>query len=323
MSASRRFPSLAAELAARGRQALARVPTPEELGKRSPERREQILQGLRVELYALASLLADSTAHRAREQRGTFPPYGLAKTMHSQSRLLVANPEPVEEGSIDGFMALGRAYLDTLVFHLDRQFKDQYLSDQRWQLERLETLLALFRVGASPAMQARMKDGFSFMYGGLQFGVSVCAQLVEVMAHRLEDRVDLTADQKAEIIDRSMAAAYRLAGLNVNEIVPAYQGLISRPRGGWMDPERFVVREADGKAVRVELTDDALAAPAPANGGKGPGFATLGCPARVSPSGEGSAIATLWRWFVELSGHLGLLNPKPPPTGAADQPATG
>ena len=323
MSPTRKFPALAAELTTRGPRALARLPSAEELEKRSDERRQQILDGLRVELFALGSLLADAAVHRARRERSSFPPYGLAHTMHSQSRLLVANPEPVPEGSIDSFMALGRAFLDTLVFHLDRQFKDEYMSEQRWQLERLETLLTLFRVGAPPATRARLKDGFAFMYGGLQFGVTVCVQLAEVMAHLLEDHPDLTAEQKAKVLDRSLAAAYRMAGLNVTEIVPAYQGVISRQRGGWMDPSRFVVRTADGVPVRIELKDDALDVAAelriPAGvvgGGAAPvtPFTTQGCPARTSPSGESSAIATLWRWVIELAHGLELLGPA---TGAS------
>ncbi len=331
MSPTRKFPALAAELTTRGSRALARLPTTEELEQRSAERRQQILDGLRVELFALASLLADGAVRRARRERPTFPPYGLAKTMHSQSRLLVANPEPVDEGSIDSFMTLGRAFLDTLVFHLDRQFKDQYLSDQRWQLERLETLLTLFRVGAAPATQARLKDGFAFMYGGLQFGVSVCAQLAEVMAHMLEAHPDLTARQKAETLERSLAAAYRMAGLNVTEIVPAYQGLISPERGGWMDPARFVVRTADEVPVRIELKDDALDVPAERRMPAGVAtrgataatvsFTTQGCPARTSPAGESSAIATLWRWVIELAHDLGLLGPVTEPlhpSAAAD-----
>lgn len=323
-TAGKRLVVKARELSATGPATLDQLPTPEELAKRPAQARHGLLEGLRVELYAISSILADGALTHARRQRPAAPPYGLVLSRHTELRMIIANPAPATAGSIDSFHALGKAFVDTTVFHLHRYLSDVQAGDQRWLFVRLEELLKLFCVGAGPATRSRMRDGVSFVYGGLHFGTGVTVQLAEVMASMLGG-LDLEPAMKAEILARSGSPALHLATLSFPEVIRAYQQLQSSTRRttsgtatqGWMEPERFVVRESEGRPWRIDLRDEERvgAAPAPRPGGpakpaRGPvddSFATQGCPARISPSGAISPIATLWSWCIELAHDTGLL----------------
>ena len=293
----------AREIARRGPAALQPVATVEQLRRLSEGERRQVRRRLRVELYAVASILADGAVRRALEQRPSYPPYGLVRSMHSRMRMILASPGPVQEGAIDSFRALGEAYVDTTVFHLDQHFGERRSVESVWLLDRLEQLLNLFRLG-EPALHSRMRDGFSFMYGGLHFGTSVSVQLAEVMARMLEPTA-LTAGEKAEVLARSSRPAFHLAALNVAHVVPAHQQLMSAGAGGpWMDPTHFSVQEVDGRPWRIGLRHEEF-----------PGLAeiptewpTHGCPARVVVSGSASAIGLLWTWCADLARDVGLLD---------------
>ena len=304
--AERRLSLRAREIKGRGREALGTLPDHAELAEKPEADRHQILEGLRLELYAISSIIADATVQRARRERQTYPPYGLVRSMHSESRMLISEPEPVREGAVDGFHALGKAYVDTMVFHLDRQFSDPADADQRWMTQRLEELLALFRIGAGPLARSRMRDALSFIYGGLHFGTGVSVQLAEVMARLLFAFPDMTAEDKAQVMNRSIRPAYRLAALNIDHVVIAYQRLQGPPRHGttWMKPEAFVVHSSDARPWRIDLRgeEDLLGGRlAPTT------YETQGCPARISPRGGPSPIAALWAWCVELAHDVGLL----------------
>lgn len=301
-SDDRRFSVHAAELRARGADALDPLPDPASLLAMSPGARHTVLEPLRLELYSIASIIADGAVQRARRSAPDRPPYGLVQSLHSQSRMVVANPQPFEKGSIEDFLALGRAYLDTMVFDLDRQYKEQFASDQGWILHRLEQLLALFRIDAGPGARARFKDGFAFLYGGLQFGVSVCAQLAEVMTRLLEPYSSLSPRNRAKIMIRSVRPANRLAALNLDHVVPEYQALLEP--SGWMAAEHFEIELVAGQPTTIDLRDEALHE----HDDRPTGFPTQGCPARRSPAGGPSAIATMWRWCAELSRDTGLLD---------------
>ena len=300
---------------------LERLPTPEDLANRSKAARDAVLEDLRVELFAVSSNLADAGLGRARRERLAFPPYGLVRSRHTEFRMVVADPGPVAAGAIDSFHALGRAYVDTTVFHLHGTFAELRSSGKGWLPDRLEELLTLFRVGAGPATRSRMRDGVSFIYGGLHFGTGVSVQLAEVMAKMLAADASLSAADKAAVMTRSSLPAYDLAGYGVTEVLRAYQRLQSPTRRStigtsnqsWMDPDRFVLREAEGRPWRIDLRDDDLLAPAAGGGPKEAeglhSYTTLGCPARVSPSGAISPIAGLWSWCVELAHDTGLLGP--------------
>lgn len=295
-----RVSARARELRRSGREALVPLPRAEQLARKSKARQQELLDELRVELYAVCSVVADEVVHRARRARPSYPPYGLVESMHSRSRMVLADPPPVTEGAIDSFRALGMAYVDTTVFHLHRRLEELRQPDRAWLLRHLEALLALFCVHAGPGGQDRMRDAASFLYGGLHFGTGVCVQLVEVMDGLLSE---LPAGDRAAVLQRSLRPALRLAGVNVDQVVGAYQHLQARAgKLGWMDPERFVVVGSDGVPWRVDLADEDLAvADAPR------AYTTLGCPARSSPSGETSAIAVLWGWCVDLARATGLL----------------
>lgn len=289
-----------------GRDVLQAVPRPEQLARKSAARRREILDDLRVDLYALSALLADAAVTRARRQRPAYPPYGLARSGYSASRLVVATPEPFSEGSITGFDALGKAFVDTAVFHLHAAWQEQRHSAP-WVLDRLEELLAVFRDAAGPSGQARMRDGISFLYGGLHFGTGVSVQLIEAMSEVLlaDGRFDLEA--RVALLQRSSRPALRLAALNVEQVVGAFQGLqASGKRAGWMAPERFVLITPEDAPARIDFGEGALA-------GEGDGtfrYATLGCPARVAAGDSGvSPIAGLWSWSIELARDTGLLSP--------------
>ena len=300
----RRVSLRAREIARRGPAALEPLPTSEQVGRLGEGERHQVRKRLRVELYALASILADGAVRRALEHRPSYPPYGLVRSMHSQMRMILADPGPVDEGTVGNFQALGQAYVDTTVFHLDQHFKERRAVDSVWLLDRLEKVLALFRLDADAGLRARLRDGFSFLYGGLHFGTSVSVQLVEVMA-RLLAPLPMGADEKAGVLSRSNRPAFHLAAVNVAHVVPAHQHLLATTDGApWMDPVHFAVQEVDGRPVRIGLRDeefpDLAAIPTT--------YPTLGCPARVSPSGGTSAIGMLWTWCAELARDLGLLN---------------
>jgi hypothetical protein len=303
----------AREIARRRQAALEPTPTVDQFRRLSDGERRQVRKRLRVELYALASILADGTMRRALEQRPSYPPYGLVRSMHSRMRMILASPGPVEEGSIRSFRDLGAAFVDTTVFHLDQHYKEHRSVESVWLLDRLEHLLNLYRL-EQPALHARMRDGFSFLYGGLHFGTSVSVQLAEVMAGMLE-ATDLTAAEKAEVLTRSSRPAFHLAALNFVHVVAAHQSLMasSASEGGqgegrsapWMDPARFTIQEMDGRPWRIGLKDEEF-----------PGldripieYPTHGCPARVVVSGSTSAIGMMWTWCAELARDVGLLGP--------------
>jgi hypothetical protein len=291
------------------------LPPPEQLAEQSDEQRHEVQEGLRIELFAVSSVLADACIARARRERPRYPPYGLVQSRHTELRMVVANPEPFPGGSIDGFLALGKAYNDTTVFHLHGTLTQLRADGRGWLIDRLDDLLALFRVGASPATLSRMRDGVSFLYGGLHFGTSVCVQLAEVMASILAGQAGLSADEKAAVMTRSSLPAYDLAGHSVTGVIRVYQRMQSTSRRtvvgsssqSWLDPKWFEVREADSRPWRIDLRSKAL----PTGAAPGLGlhsYTTLGCPARISPSAATSPIAALWSWCVELAHDTGLLD---------------
>ncbi len=302
------FSTRAREVLARGRDALSPLPTLEQFTARSKDERHQTLEGLRGELYAVASILADGAVQRARAQAPSYPPYGLVRSMHSETRLMLESPDPVALGAIDGFTALGKALVDTMTFHLDRQFTEERQSPRAWLVTFLEDVLTLYRVDAGPVSRSRMRDGYSFVYGGMHFGVGVCVQMAEVMTRLLEAHPDLTAAERAAVLARSIRPIYRVTALNIDHVLTAYHNLQSPSgslRAGWMDVDKFVVRLAGGRPRTVDLRDEETIGEKPQR--ITPLYPTQGCPARVSPTGGTGPIATLWAWCVELATTAGLL----------------
>jgi len=271
--------------------------------------RHQVLEGLRLELHAISSILADATLARVLDQRPSYPPYGLVRSMHTESRMLLSEPDPVPEGAVTTFLELGKALVDTTIFHLDREFHEQGHSDRTWMIRRLEDLLALFRIGAGPLAKARMRDGLSFIYGGLHFGTGVCVQLAEVMARLLDAFPAASPDERAAVMARSIRPAYRLAALNIDEVIFAYKDLQApgSDSSTWMKGEAFVVQTAEDRPWRIDLGDQDLLDTRPIS----VAYETLGCPARTSPEGGSSAIAELWSWTVELAHDLELISAIP------------
>lgn len=322
----RRLSLLTREIRTAGRDALDVLPAPEQLAAEPDAERHRVLEGLRVELYAIAAIVADATVQRARHDRPSHPPYGLLRSMYTDFKLMSASPETVGEASIDSFYTLGKAYVETMVFHLHRQL-NELASGQRWMLQRLEELLALFRVAAGPATRARMRDGLSFIYGGLHFGTGVCVQLAEVMARLLEPFAELTSAEKAAVMERSSRPAHRLASLNLEHVIVAYQNLqaparrpaTSRPgeaAPSWMNAEKFLVEESGDTPWRIDLRDEAAVLRTPRGrhlDDVPTTYETHGCPARHSPTGGPSPIAVLWSWCVELARDAGLLAPRAQP----------
>ncbi len=303
----------AREITEAGPGAFAPLPSPEELAQQAEPERHELLDGLRLELYAICCVAADATLQRARRERASYPPYGLVRSGHTATRMVLADPGPVEAGAVVSFHALGKAYIDTLVFHLHRVLGEELRADHRFLLQRLEELLRLFRVAAGPVGRSRMRDGVSFLYGGLHFGASVCVQVAEVMARLLEPYEELTADGRAKVMARSTRPVHQLAALNADHVVFAYHHLQSpvdgRPTApsGWMEAAHFVVHEAEEAPRRIELRHEE---PFGSKVGQVTAtYTTLGCPARTSPGGGPSPIATLWSWCVELSHDTGLLEP--------------
>ncbi len=296
----------ARELREGGAESLAPLPTPEQLAAEPSARRAEVLGDLRVELYAISSLVADEVVRRARRLAPSYPPYGLVRSMHSVSRMVLADPDPVARGAIDSFRSLGMACVDTTVFHLHATLGELRHSTGAWMLPRLEALLALFREGAAARVQERMRDAASFVYGGLHFGTGVCVQLAEVMWRLLTPITDLDARQRSLVMAASIRPALRLAALNVDQVVGAYQHLQAEQPAGWMDARCFEVVRLDDGRWRIDLRDDGLAvSDAPTT------WPTLGCPARTSPTGGPSPIAALWAWCAELAESTGLLDEEP------------
>lgn len=278
-----------------------------------------MLEGLRVELYAISSVVAEGAVERAYADRDEHPPYGLVRSGHTDWRMVRASPDNVEAGDIDSFFALGKAYVDTMVFHLANEFTALKGSDKAWMVSRLEDLLALFRVDAGPATRGRVRDGLSFVYGGLHFGTGVSVQLAEVMARLLAPYPDVTGADRAEIMARSSRPAHRFAALNFDHVIVAYHEFLGPPDPGtpigqrWFDADRFAVQtDADGHPYAVDVAPPHLVAGKPST----PRLATApttyaahGCPARISPSGATPPITRLWTWCVELADKAGLLVP--------------
>ncbi|MDQ4098728.1 MAG: hypothetical protein M3144_12790 [Actinomycetota bacterium] len=307
----------------RGRAAIGALPTVADLKAMADDKRHRVLEGLRLELYAISSILADGVVERAYRDRPEHPPYGLVRSGHTDWKLVLASPKTVEEGAIDGFYALGKAYVDTMVFHLTRHLGELAESDEEWMVNRLEELLALFRVGAGAATQARMRDGLSFVYGGLHFGTGVSVQLAEVMVRLLEDYPGLTAGDRAEIMTRSSRPALRLAALNLDHVIVAYHEFLEPPQypsgPQWFDPDRFVVRESDGRPRVIDFDPEDLVAGKPHTPKAEtvqPTYETHGCRARISPTGASPPITRLWTWCVELARATGLLGEEAGPSGS-------
>jgi hypothetical protein len=306
----------------RGRAAIGALPTVAEVTSMPADKRHRVLEGLRLELYAISSILADGVVERAYRDRAEHAPYGLVRSGHTDWKLVLASPKTVEEGAIDGFYPLGKAYVDTMVFHLTRHFAEVAESDQGWMVTRLEELLALFRVGAGSATQARMRDGLSFIYGGLHFGTGVSVQLAEVMVRLLDGYPDLTPADRAAVMTRSSRPALRLAALNLDHVIVAYHEFLEPPEypsgPQWFDPGRFVIREADGRPQLIDFHPEHLVAGKPHTRkveNVQPTYDTHGCPARISPVGASPPITRLWTWGVELSRATGLLGEEAGPSG--------
>jgi hypothetical protein len=290
------------------------VPTVTELTAMAADKRHRVLEGLRVELYGIASILAEGVVDRANQSRDEHPPYGLVRSGHTDWKLILASPKTVEAGSIKDFYALGKAYVDTMVFHLSRHFDDVGHSDQAWMASRLEELLALFRVGAGPGTLARMRDALSFIYGGLHFGTGVSVQLAEVMVRLLDAYPGLGPAERAAVMARSNRPALRLAALNLDHVIVAYQDFLTPPQypsgPQWFDPDRFAVQEVDGRSMAIDFRPQDLVAGKPHTpkiDRVQPTFETHGCPARISPTGGTPPITRLWSWCVDLARETGLL----------------
>lgn len=300
------------ELRKGGTSARAELPTRKDLTARPEADRRALLDELRVELYAVSAILADAVVRRADRDRGSYPPYGLARSRFSEWRMVIANPPPYEEGSIDSFFTLWKAFVDTAVLQLQRELHElRHHGDQIWLMEHLDELLALFRTAGDKQVRARMKDAMTFIYGGLQFGVSVCVQLAEVMARRLVDVPGTTPDDVAADIARSSGPAYRLAAMNLEHALVAYRELLARPgepgregdsTPGWMIPERFAVQETASGPRQVTFDEHETTAEGPT------AYTTLGCPARIASERGQTPILTLWRWCADVAHDAGLLD---------------
>jgi hypothetical protein len=214
--------------------------------------------------------------------------------------VVAVDPSSFEQGSIDSFEGLGRALLDTAVFRLDRELTALRRSDQAWLVDRLDQLLALYRIDVPRAAQARIRDPFSFMYGGLHFGTSLCVQLVEVMTRLLADR-GLSVTEKLSVLGRSGRTLSTLASVNVEDIPSMYGYLHGPSRSPWLSGDRFVLHAEHGRPDRI----DTLPLPPASKGSRR--FQTLGCPARRAPSGGPGPISALWSWSVELAAATGLI----------------
>lgn len=307
----------ARRILAGGPDGLGDLPDPRDVQSMSPEDRHVILDRLRIELYALASIIADRTVDRSLAARERWPPYGLARSLFSDFGVISAFPSALPEGSISDFRMLGKALIDTTVYHLDAFIKELKKSDEAWLLDRLGRVLALFRLGADRKSQARMRDSFSFMYGGLQFGTSTCVQLTEVMARLLRSHPGLNPDRKAEVMKRSIRPAYDLASVNIDDVAWAYSKLQPAGAGaqpgtpanpaGWMDPEKFAIKRSGDEAWKIVLITDLEVGSAERIQEAKSRYTTHGCPARISLLGSRSPIGRLWEWSVDAAHKTGLL----------------
>ena len=328
-----RLSAKARELMARGETAVRTLPTLEKLAALPDGVRHERLETLRVELYAISSVLAEATVERAYRDRAEHPPYGLVRSGHTEWRMMLDTPYPVNEGDIGDFYVLGKAYVDTMVFHLHREFQELGQSDRAWMGHRLEALLNLFRPGAGPQTRNRLRDPLSFVYGGLHFGTGVSVQLAEVM-HRLLGPAgrNLTPDGQVAVMLRSARPALRFAALNFDHVIVAYSEFLGPPAypGGpqWFDPAHFEVQEVDGEARAVDVRPDELQAGKPHTAridSIRTTWATHGCPARIAPRGAAPPIQRLWTWAVELARDTGLLGgggPAPPSGAEPSAPPT-
>lgn len=303
------------DLRARGPEALSTVPGAEQRAALDAAERERRLADLRVELYALTALVADGVVDRALAERAAYPPYGLARSKFSDLGMVSINPDPYEEGSLATFHALWNALVDTAVLALHRELGARRHTEQAWTIEALERRLPVFAAVERADKGARKRDLTTFVYGGLQFGASVCVQLTEVGARVLRrDEPGLSADEVAAVLTRSTGPAHRLAALDLDRALAVYRRLLSsaadtpeqgRDKPGWLDAGRFSVRTADGQAWQVAL--HGVDAPAEDAVPDGAVDARLGCPARIDVDGEATPIGALWRWTVELALESGLL----------------
>jgi hypothetical protein len=334
-SSRRPVPAAGRDILAAGRKGLAQLPSADLLADQPAAERHAFLDARREELYAVTSVVADRAMRRTVEGRLSFPPYGLVRSLFTQMRVVADDPQPYEQASVDSFLVLGRAAIDTVVFFLEREIVALRASDRAWLLGRLEELLVLYRVDAPTAAQARIRDPFSYLYGGLHFGTSVCVQMVEVMTRVLAG-AGLTARAQAEVMRRSTRALYQLTAINIEDIPSVYQhlhGPTDGPASGWLDPDHFVLQAEDGRPRRIDIKSGVVVAAdnvppgpstsgeiQPASGGAPRGddaqpaaggplrYTTRGCPARGSASGGPGAIATLWNWCIDRAVETRLIN---------------
>lgn len=282
---------------------MSALPTPADLAERAPAERHAFLESVRGELYDLAAVVADETFARARREAPAFPPYGLAQSRFTALRAVSDHPEPYPEGSVPDYLALGRALVDTTVFHLDGCLAEMRRSDQAASLRRLDQLLGLFRVDADQTAggTSRVRDPFSFLYGGMHFGVSVCVEMAEVMDRVLAAKGFTEPEARASVMRRSTRPLHQLASLNLDD-VPAVYRLLHGGSGQWLAPERFAVVNAE-EGKRVDFRSDALPH------GRSHTYRTRGCPARHRPgAGAGAGpITGLWSWTVDLAVATGVL----------------
>lgn len=303
------------DLRTRGPDALAVLPEREDWAATSDEDRHQVLDDLRVELYALSALISDSVVRRLVADRPSFPPYGLARSKFSEFGMLSVFPDPYEEGSIASFYVLWKAVIDTAVLQLHREISERRRSEASWSIERIARVLPAFAAAEEPDKQPRKRDPMSFIYGGLQFGASVCVQLTEVGVRVLRrDEPDLATDERVAVLQRSLGPAYRLAAYNQEQALATYSQLLSsasdtpaegREHPGWLNADLFSVQYAHGRPWRValnlaEIQEDPSAET---------GYRRLGCPARLTVETEDTPIATLWSWCIEVARDTALLGP--------------
>lgn len=311
------------DLRTRGPEGLAPLPEREEWSAASHEDRHRVLDELRVELYAISAIISDAAVRRIVADRSSFPPYGLARSKFSEFGMLSVFPDPYEEGSIGSFYVLWKAVVDTAVLHLHREISERRRSDESWSVERLARVLPAFAAAEREDKQPRKRDPMSFIYGGLQFGVSVCVQLIEVGVRVLQrDEPGLASDEQVAVLRRSIGPAYRLAVYNQEQALVTYSRLLSsasdtpaegRERPGWLASDLFTVQYAHGHPWRVGLNLAELEEDPSAD----TGYRRLGCPARLTVEAEDTPIATLWTWCLGVARDTELLGPGAGGTRAA------
>lgn len=309
LTPARRVAHRLSDLRVHGPQALATLPDEQQWAVASDHDRRRVLSELRIDLYALAALLAHAVVRCAIAERPSYPPYGLARSRFSEWGVISATPQPYEEGSLDSFYTLWTAFVDTMVFHLHAELSARRRSPQAWTVDGLERLLAKFAAVDDDKARARKRDAPTFVYGGLQFGTSFCVQLIEAETRALRRHApDLSGQRCAEILARSSGPAYRLAALEFAQALSLYEGLLTdaadtpkhgRTTPGWLDADRFVVQRSHGQPWRVTLASADEPRPATVT-------SRLGCPARIAADDRDTPIDALWRWCVEVAGAAGL-----------------